>query len=79
MNLFNKIHNLIHIRTGLWDTNLSKEIENVSDRQAIDFYNFMQDNYTQVADGFVKDLNIDKSKRIIITTEQALNIFKNQK
>ena len=54
-------------------------VKQLNDDYAIEFYNFMEDNYYQVADGFVKDLNIDESKRVTITTEKALEIFKKEK
>jgi hypothetical protein len=50
----------------------------IADKHAISFYNWMQDNYFQVADGFVKDRNIDESKRIIITIENAMSTYKKE-
>lgn len=50
----------------------------IADRHALLFYNWMQDNYFQVGDGFVKDLNMDEAKRVIITTEKAMEIYKKE-
>jgi len=52
------------------------KLETKSLNSAIGFYNWMQDNYYQVGDGFVSDLNIDESKRVIITIEKAFGIYK---
>jgi hypothetical protein len=54
------------------------ECEKIAEHFSITFYNWMQDNYYQVGDGFVEDRNMDKSKRIIITTEEAMKIFKQE-
>ena len=48
----------------------------ITEEFAIRFYNWMQDNYTQVDDSFVKPLSIDESKQAIITIEKALQIYK---
>ena len=61
------------------DETMLDHFQKIADDYAIEFYNFMEDNYYQVADGFVKDLNIDESKRVTITTEKALEIFKKEK
>jgi hypothetical protein len=61
------------------DATMLDHFQKIADDYAIEFYNFMEDNYYQVADGFVKDLNIDESKRVTITTEKALEIFKKEK
>lgn len=50
----------------------------IADKHSIAFYNWMQDNYFQVSDGFVKDRNIDESKRTIITIEKAMDIYKKE-
>lgn len=52
------------------------QCERIADQHAMSFYSWMEDNYFQVSDGFVKDRNIDESKRIIITIEKALELYK---
>lgn len=61
-------------------SNIQKdECVKIVEEFAIGFYNWMQDNYFQIGDGFVKDLQIDQTKRTIITTEKALEIYKKEK
>jgi len=55
---------------------MENECEKITDEFAIGFYNWMQKNYCQVGDSFVKDLSIDNPKGIIITTEAALKLYK---
>jgi hypothetical protein len=54
------------------------DLEKIADKHAIGFYNWMQDNYFQIGDGFLEDRNMDKSKRVIITTEKAMLIYKKE-
>ena len=80
MTLKEKLVNVIF--DNLWDhkeSNIVPEVEEIVDMHTIEFYNWMQNNYCQVGDGFVKDLSIGNSKGVIITTEKALEIYKKEK
>jgi hypothetical protein len=53
-----------------WDYDINQK-----QKYAISFYNWMQDNYTQVSDGFVKCLSIDKTKGVVRTIESAMELY----
>jgi hypothetical protein len=67
-----------------WKTSFSAEelvykvcsiIEEGEDRKLIDFYEYMDDNYRRVADGFVEEIRIGENNPII-TIEKALEKWK---
>jgi hypothetical protein len=48
------------------------------DEYAISFYDWMQDNYVQVGDGYIRDMNINTTKRVITTIEMAMDLYKKE-
>lgn len=53
-------------------------MKDLTDIFAIQFYEWMDDNYIRISDGWVKSRNIDESKRTIVTINIALEIFKKE-
>lgn len=52
--------------------------EKIVKQYLINFYQYMDDNYKRVGDGFVTEMSIDKSNPII-SIKKALEIYENNR